>query len=251
MDSHAIIEAKGLTKRYDGHPVVDRLSFSILEGEIFGFLGPNGAGKTTTLLMLLGLSEPSDGSVLVSGLDPFRNPREVKRLVGYLPENVGFYGDMNPLQSLEYVADLNGMDKHVAEEKSLEALRVVGLSADVHRQKVGTFSRGMRQRLGIAEVLVKDPKILFLDEPTLGLDPDGALRLIELVQSLNEDRKITVLLSSHDLYQVQKISDRVGIMINGQMVAEGSIDTLAQEKFGVGDATYTLEEIYMKYFQEV
>ena len=251
MDSHAIIEAKGLTKRYDRHPVVDRLSFSILEGEIFGFLGPNGAGKTTTLLMLLGLSEPSDGSVLVSGLDPFRNPREVKRLVGYLPENVGFYGDMNPLQSLEYVADLNGMDKHVAEEKSLEALRVVGLSADVHRQKVGTFSRGMRQRLGIAEVLVKDPKILFLDEPTLGLDPDGALRLIELVQSLNEDRKITVLLSSHDLYQVQKISDRVGIMINGQMVAEGSIDTLAQEKFGVGDATYTLEEIYMKYFQEV
>ncbi|MFZ7110144.1 MAG: ABC transporter ATP-binding protein [Desulfatiglandales bacterium] len=251
MDSHAIIEARGLTKRYNGQPVVDHLNFSILEGEIFGFLGPNGAGKTTTLLMLLGLSQPSEGSVLVSGLDPFRNPREVKRLVGYLPENVGFYGDMNALQSLEYVADLNGMGKGIAEEKCREALKVVGLSEDVHRQKVGTFSRGMKQRLGIAEVLVKDPKVLFLDEPTLGLDPDGALRLIELVQSLNRDRKITVLLSSHDLYQVQKISDRVGIMINGSMVAEGSIDTLAQEKFGVGDATYTLEEIYMKYFQEV
>ena len=250
MNSKAIIETTGLTKRYDHQTVVDHLSFRIMEGEVFGFLGPNGAGKTTTLLMLLGLSEPSEGSVSVCDLDPLRNPKEVKRIVGYLPENVGFYGDMDALQSLEYVADLNGMQRKEAREKGLEALRVVGLTEDVYRQKVGTFSRGMKQRLGIAEVLVKDPKVLFLDEPTLGLDPDGALRLIELIRSLNRDRNMTVLLSSHDLFQVQKISDRVGIMIRGHMVAENSIEALARDKFGVGDEKYTLEEIYMKYFRE-
>ncbi len=250
MGSQAIIETTGLTKQYNQQTVVDHLSFRIMEGEIFGFLGPNGAGKTTTLLMLLGLSEPSEGSVSVCGLDPLRSPKEVKRIVGYLPENVGFYGDMDALQSLEYVADLNGMKKQEARKKAQEALQEVGLNEGVYAQKVGTFSRGMRQRLGIAEVLIKDPKVLFLDEPTLGLDPDGALRLIELIQSLNRDRNMTVLLSSHDLYQVQKISDRVGIMIGGHMVAENSIDALAREKFGLGDETYTLEEIYMKYFRE-
>jgi ABC-2 type transport system ATP-binding protein len=109
----------------------------------------------------------------------------------------------------------------------------------------------MKQRLGIAEVLLKNPKVMFLDEPTLGLDPDGSLRVIELIQSLNQQRKMTVLLSSHHLQQVQKISHRVGIMIKGKMVAEGSIDALAREKFGVGEEKYSLEEIYMKYFQEV
>jgi ABC-2 type transport system ATP-binding protein len=134
-------------------------------------------------------------------------------------------------------------------DKIPEVLSVVGLSEDAHK-KVGVFSRGMRQRLGIAEVLIKDPKVLFLDEPTLGLDPDGAIRVIELIQSLNRERKITVLISSHNLQQVQKISHRVGIMIRGKMVAEGSIEALGKEKFGVGEEKYTLEEIYMKYFQE-
>ena len=251
MGGNAIIETFGLTKHYHQQTVVDHLNFSVIEGEIFGFLGPNGAGKTTTLLMLLGLSEPSEGSVSIYGLDPLRSPREVKQIVGYLSENVGFYGDMDALESLEYVGDLNGMEREEARDKSLEALRVVGLSKDVSRQKVGTFSRGMKQRLGIAEVLVKDPKVLFLDEPTLGLDPDGALRLIELIEGLNRERNMTVLLSSHDLYQVQKISNRVGIMIGGRMVAQDSIEALARDKFGVGDETYTLEQIYMKYFREV
>ena len=116
---------------------------------------------------------------------------------------------------------------------------------------MGVYSRGMKQRLGIAEVLIKDPKVMFLDEPTLGLDPDGASKMIDLIQSLNRDRNITVLLSSHHLHQVQKISHRVGIMIRGKMVAVGSIDDLSKEKFGVGEKVYTLEEIYLKYFQEV
>lgn len=246
-----IIEVKGLTKVYGRQTAVDDLSFTVKEGEIFGFLGPNGAGKTTTLLMLLGLSQPSGGSVTVCGLDPRRKSRDIKSIVGYLPENVGFYGDLDAVQSLKYIADLNGMNGGGVRDKIDEVLKVVGLSEENRSKKVENFSRGMKQRLGIAEVLIKDPRIMFLDEPTLGLDPEGALRLINLIQSLNRNRKITVLLSSHNLYQVQQISHRVGIMINGKMVAEGSMDELAQEKFGLGEATYTLEEIYMRYFQEV
>jgi len=250
MESQAIIETEGLTKRYNGQAAVEDLTFQIREGEIFGFLGPNGAGKTTTLLMLLGLSQPSGGRAKVCGVDPLRKAKEVKRMVGYLPENVGFYGDMDALRSLEYVADLNGIESGAAKNRIHEVLETVGLQ-DSARKKVGAYSRGMRQRLGIAEVLIKNPKVLFLDEPTLGLDPDGAFKLIELVQSLNRERNLTVLLSSHHLHQVQKISHRVSIMIGGKMVAEGSIEALGKEKLGVEGETYSLEEIYMKYFQEV
>ena len=250
MDTDVIIETTSLTKRYGEQTAVDGLTFKVNEGEIFGFLGPNGAGKTTTLLMLMGLSRPSDGSVRICGFNPEREPREVKRIVGYLPENVGFYEDLNAVQSLEYIADLNGMDRDQVRDKILDALEDVGLSEELEK-KVWAFSRGMRQRLGIAEVLIKDPKVMFLDEPTLGLDPDGALKIIALIQALNRDRKITVLLSSHHLHQVQKISNRVGIMIRGEMVAMGSIDDLARDKFGVGEKEYSLEEIYLKYFQEV
>jgi ABC-2 type transport system ATP-binding protein len=250
MTPESIIETDNLSRRYHRQLAVDTLSFTVKEGEIFGFLGPNGAGKTTTLLMLLGLSRPSGGSAKVCGLDPLRNSREVKRLVGYLPENVGFYGELDAVQSLEYVANLNGIEREQACGKIDELLELVGLKKDA-RKKVGDYSRGMKQRLGIAEVLIKEPEVLFLDEPTLGLDPDGALWLIDLIGSLNNDRKITVLLSSHILHQVQKISHRVGIMIRGKLVAEGSIETLAKEKFGVGEKQYSLEQIYMKYFREV
>jgi len=250
METNAVITTDNLTKRYHHQTAVDALSFQVREGEIFGFLGPNGAGKTTTLLMLLGLTRPSEGSASVCGLEPQRKAMEVKRIVGYLPENVGYYGDMDAVQTLAFIADLNGMDKKEAGQKIDDVISLVGLAGDA-RKKVGAYSRGMKQRLGVAEVLLKDPKVMFLDEPTLGLDPDGAIRLIELIQSLNRERNITVFLSSHHLHQVQKISHRVGIMIKGKMVAEGSIDQLAREKFGVGGREYTLEEIYMKYFQEV
>ncbi len=250
MDTDVIIETTNLTKHYGHQTAVDNLTFKVKEGEVFGFLGPNGAGKTTTLLMLLGLSRPSEGSAQICGLDPERNAREVKRIVGYLPENVGFYEDLDAVQSLEYIADLNGLNGDQFRDEILDALKEVGLSEDLEK-KLGAYSRGMKQRLGIAEVLIKEPKVMFLDEPTLGLDPDGALKMIELIHSLNRDKNITVLLSSHHLHQVQKISNRVGIMIRGKMVAEGSIDDLAKEKFGVGEKEYSLEEIYLKYFQEV
>ena len=249
MDNGTIVATDGLTKRYHREVAVDQLSFEVGEGEIFGFLGPNGAGKTTTLLMLLGLTQPTSGSARVCGIDPVRKARDVKRLVGYLPENVGFYSDLDSEQSLRYVASLNALSAEQTNTRVAELLTLVGLDRE-SAKKVGNYSRGMKQRLGVAEVLIKDPKVLFLDEPTLGLDPDGAMRLIELIERLNRERGITVVLCSHNLSQVQKICQRVGIMINGKMVAQGSIDNLAKEKFGVGDGRYSLEEIYMKYFQE-
>ncbi len=249
MDGKIIIETRELTKFYEEQVAVDHLSLKITEGEVFGFLGPNGAGKTTTLLMLLGLSEPTSGKAWVCGFDPTRDPLKVKRVVGYLPENVGFYDDMNAAENLKFVSRLNGIPDDQSAVKIDEVLKIVDLQAEP-RKKVGAFSRGMRQRLGIAEVLVKEPQVVFLDEPTLGLDPEGSSQMLELIQSLSRDKKITVFFSSHLLDQVQKISHRVGIMIKGSLVAVGRIDDLAKEKLGVGQERYTLEEIYMKYFKE-
>jgi ABC-2 type transport system ATP-binding protein len=250
MATQPVIETKGLTKYYGQQAAVDGLSLDVQQGEIFGFLGPNGAGKTTTILMLLGLTEPSRGEARVCGFNPTREPLKVKRLVGYLPENVGFYQDMSARENLRYVARLNDIPDEVSSQKIDEALGIVGLSEDAEK-RVGIFSRGMSQRLGIAEVLIKDPRVCFLDEPTLGLDPDGAIRMIELIQSLSRERTITMLVSSHNLEQVQKISHRVGIMIKGKLVAVGPMEQLAKEKLGLGKQKYTLEQIYMKYFHEV
>lgn len=249
METKAIIETEELTKAYHGQVAVDDLSFSVKEGEIFGFLGPNGAGKTTTLLMLLGLTEPTRGKARVFGADPSREPIKVKGMIGYLPENMGFYRDMNAWQTLRYIADLNRLPKDDAKERIESALETVGLFNEAEK-KVSAYSRGMRQRLGIAEVLVKAPKVAFLDEPTLGLDPDTANRMIELIEGLCRVKGMTVLLSSHLLDQVQKVCHRVGIMISGRMVAQGAMDQLAEEKLGIGKEKYTLEEIYMKYFRE-
>ena len=250
METKAVIETQDLTKIYNGQAAVDHLTFTLQEGEVFGFLGPNGAGKTTTLLMLMGLTEPTSGTARVLGFDPAREPIKVKQMIGYLQENVGFYGDLNAWQALRFVAELNSLSPAVADERITAALKTVEL-IDEAEKKIDAYSRGMRQRLGIAEVLIKDPKVGFLDEPTLGLDPDATNRMIELIQQLCREKKMTVLLSSHLLHLVQRICHRVGIMIKGRMVAQGSMDELAREKLGVGKKEYTLEEIYMKYFREV
>ena len=249
MSTDAIIETHELTKIYNGQAAVENLSIRVNEGEIFGFLGPNGAGKTTTLLMLLGLTEPSSGTARVVGVDPTREPIKVKTMIGYLQENMGFYSDLNARQMLQFVAELNALPAGVIDERITTALQMVGLDEEMQK-KIGAYSRGMRQRLGIAELLIKDSKVAFLDEPTIGLDPDATNRMIELIQSLCREKKMTILLSSHMLHQVQKICHRIGIMIKGRMVAQGDMDHLAKEKFGVGKEQYTLEEIYMKYFQE-
>jgi ABC-2 type transport system ATP-binding protein len=249
VERQIVIEAEGLTKKYGHQVAVNDLNIQIREGEVFGFLGPNGAGKTTTLLMFLGLTEPTSGKVKVIGFDPTRDPFHVKEKVGYLPENVGFYDDMDARQNLQYIARLNRIPDTISAGRIDESLKVVDLLEEVGK-KVGTYSKGMRQRLGIAEVLIKEPKLIFLDEPTIGLDPDGTNRMLDLIHSLSREKNITIFLSSHLLDQVQRICDRVGIMIKGDLVAMGPIEELAKKKLGVDKEHYTLEEIYMKYFKE-
>ncbi len=244
----AIIQAEGLTRRYGRQAAVDGLSLEINEREVFGFLGPNGAGKTTTILMLLGLTEPTAGCARVLGFDPAHDPLEIKRQVGYLPENVGFYDDLTGRENLRYMARLNRLPEDKARGQIETALATVGLNGEGDKL-VGAYSRGMRQRLGIAELLIKDPRLLILDEPTLGLDPDGTNRMLDLIVSLSRERGITIMLSSHQLEQVQRICTRVGIMIKGKLVALGTIEELARRKLGDA-AGPNLEEIYMRYFKE-
>jgi len=249
LEGQIIIETEELTKKYGTQIAVNHLTLQIQQGEVFGFLGPNGAGKTTTLLMFLGLTEPTSGKVRVIGFDPTREPLRVKEKVGYLPENVGFYDDMDARQNLRFIARLNRIPDGVSDKRIDELLKVVGLFEEA-KKKVGTYSKGMRQRLGIAEVLIKEPKLIFLDEPTIGLDPDGTNRMLDLIRSLSREKNITIFLSSHLLDQVQRICDRVGIMIKGNLVALGPIQELARKKLGVEKEHYTLEELYMKYFKE-
>ncbi|MBI3059223.1 MAG: ABC transporter ATP-binding protein [Deltaproteobacteria bacterium] len=221
----AVIETARLTKRYRDLVAVNELNLKVEEGETFGFLGPNGAGKTTTILMLLGLSEPTDGHAFVCGFDPTRQPLEVKKRVGYLPENPGFYEDLTALENLFYIARLNRVPRTDANRRITRLLEQVGLDNDGDRP-VREFSRGMKQRLGIAEVLVKDPKVVIMDEPTLGIDPDGVTRILELITGLNREHGITIMLSSHLLHQVQQICHRIGIIVKGRMIVQGDVDKL-------------------------
>ena len=230
--SESVIEARNLTKRYDGIPVVKSISFSVARGEIFGLLGPNGAGKTTTILMLLGLSEISDGAARVLGHDPVRNPLAVKRRVGYLPDQVGFYDNLTATNNLRYTARLIGLEAEEREDKIRTSLAHVGL-ADVADHRVGTFSRGMRQRLGLAEILMKEAEIAILDEPTSGLDPQATVELLEIIRNLKQ-HDVSVLLSSHLLERVQSVCDRVALFNEGNIVLMGTVPELGRQVLGGG-----------------
>jgi len=226
----AAVETFGLTKRYGELVAVQDLNLRLNAGEVFGMLGPNGSGKTTTILMLLGLTEPTSGSARVLGWDPTRQPLQVKRRVGYLPDSVGFYDELTAWENLRYTAALNGLSSPEANRRIAEALERMGLQ-DVAHRKVGTFSRGMKQRLGLADVLLKRPQVAILDEPTLGLDPEAALEFLELIRTLKRDG-LTVLLASHLLHQVQTVCDRVGLFHRGRMVLEGTVDELRERVLG-------------------
>jgi ABC-2 type transport system ATP-binding protein len=226
----APIRTRGLTKRYGDLLAVDHLDLEVQAGEIFGLLGQNGAGKTTTILMLLGLTEPSEGQARVVGLDPARRPLEVKRRVGYLPDAVGFYSDMSGRDNLHYTARLNRIPRDEAEEVIDEALEQVGLTARAD-DATETYSRGMLQRLGIADALIKDPDVLILDEPTTAIDPLGVTEILELLRSLVRDRQMAILLSSHLLNQVQSVCDRIGIFSAGRLIGQGTMPELAA-RFG-------------------
>ena len=217
-----------LTKDYGEARVVDNLELKLKAGEIFGLLGPNGAGKTTTILMLLGLVEPTAGSIEVLGLDPSRHPLTVKRRVGYLPDAVGFYDGMTGWENLSFTAQLNRLDNGGRVDELLDE---VGL-AEARDQKAGTYSRGMKQRLGIADALLKDPDILILDEPTTAIDPEGVAEILSMIRRLADERGVTVLLSSHLLHQVQAVCDRVAIFVRGRVVAQGAPSELASRGGG-------------------
>jgi ABC-2 type transport system ATP-binding protein len=229
MGEH-VLETKDLTKRYGDFVAVDRLNLAVREGEVFGLLGPNGAGKTTTILMLLGLTEPTEGNVRVLGFDPSRQPLSVKAHVGYMPDQVGFYDELSARENLAYIAKLNAIPRNELDHRIDEVLERVRL-AEVAEQRVGTFSRGMRQRLGLADVLIKRPRLIIMDEPTQGLDPELAREFLDLIRELKEEG-ITILLSSHLLHQVQAICDRVGLFSRGHMVLQGTVPELARKVLG-------------------
>jgi ABC-2 type transport system ATP-binding protein len=237
--SEPVIRTRRLTKKYGELTAVNKLDLEVFPGEIFGLLGQNGAGKTTTILMLLGLSEPTSGEASVMGLDPAWEPREVKRRVGYLPDAVGFYGDLTGRQYLRYTARLNGLRRDEAEPAIDEVLDQVGLT-DRANDPVEQYSRGMRQRLGIADALVKSPDLLILDEPTTSIDPIGVVEILDLLRKLVRQRGLSIMLSSHLLTQVQSVCDRIGIFAAGRLIGIGTVDELATQ-FGDGTAVIEVE----------
>lgn len=227
MPDH-IIDIQGLSKKYGSFTAVDSLTLAIRQGEVFGLLGPNGAGKTTTTLMLLGLTEPSAGSASINGINCTREPIRIKRFVGYLPDNVGFYPDLTGRENLRMTGRMNGLQGQALEETIDRLLQRVGMT-DAADKRTAAYSKGMRQRLGIADILMKDPDVLIMDEPTNGIDPEGMRELMILIRELAERDGKTILISSHQLHQIQQICDRVGIFVQGKLIACGAINELGEQ----------------------
>lgn len=229
--SEPIIQTHQLTKQYGDFTAVNQLELSINEGEIVGFLGPNGAGKTTTLLMLMGLSVPTSGTAKVGGYDVVEESKQVRQIAGMMPEGSGYYEDITARQNLRYIGQLNEIPKEELEKRIDELLEAVNLT-DWADTKVEKFSRGMKQRLGISEVLIKNPKIAFFDEPTLGLDPKATKELRDILLRLNKEQGLTIFLSSHLLHEVQQICQRVLIIRKGKLVASDTISNLSSSLAG-------------------
>jgi len=225
LASEIIIETRELTKKYNDFIAVNSLNLSIKKSEIFGLLGPNGAGKTTILLMLLGLTEPTSGKCSVCGFNPLKEPLKIKSLLGYLPERVGVFENITAKQNLKYIARLNRIPSKDIPNKISKVLDNVGLE-NVDELKVGKFSRGMKQRLGIANILIKEPKVVFLDEPTQGLDPKGITEILNLFKNLNVDNDVTILVSSHLIHQMETLCTKIGIMVNGKLVMQSEVSDL-------------------------
>ena len=222
-----VVKLINLRKEYNGFVAVNNINLEINRGEIFGLLGPNGAGKTTTISMILGLVQPTRGDVIVDGYSVRRNPVEVRRRIGFLAENPGFYEGMTAYDNLTLTAKLNNVRD--AERRIKEAVKQVGLEEWLY-EEVGKFSRGMKQRLGIADALIKNASVLVLDEPTSGIDPKGAEEILELIKQLSKQNGITVIMSSHLLHQVEVICDRVAIMNRGRIIASGTLRDLIGER---------------------
>lgn len=214
-----------LSKVYNGISAVDDLTFEIPDGEIFGLLGPNGAGKSTTILMLTGLIEPTTGRCLIDGVEVAKNPIEVKHRIGYMPEDVGFYTNLTARENLDFFARLYGMNAAARESRIDELLSLVNL--DGVEKLVGGYSKGMRQRLGIAKAILNDPGVIILDEPTANLDPRGVADYRQIIKQMAADGK-TILVSSHILSEVSLVCSSIGVLSRGRLVAQGTWKELTQ-----------------------
>ena len=220
------IRCEGLSKRFDKHLALDGLSLSVEQGSIFGFLGPNGAGKTTTLRLFTGLTNPSGGRVWVEDEEVSQSSLRLRSKVGYLPEAPAFYGWMTGLQFFRFTGELYGLGAAEAGVRAVDLLEEVGLS-DAGRRKVNGYSRGMQQRLGLAQALVHRPEVLFLDEPASALDPMGRRDMLETISSLKG--RTTVFISTHILGDVERVCDHVAIVNKGKLVTTGSMDKLRSQ----------------------
>lgn len=218
-----MIEVDRLTKFYGNHAAIQDVSFTVEAGQILGFLGPNGAGKTTTMRILTGYMPASSGTARVAGFDVFEESREVRRRVGYLPENPPLYREMTPFSYLSFVAQIKGVgraERPSAVQRALEATA----TEEVARQPIGTLSRGYKQRVAIAQAIVHDPEVIVLDEPTIGLDPKQVIGVRKLIKGLAADR--TVILSTHILPEVTQLCDKIVIISNGRIVVDDTIESL-------------------------
>ena len=222
-----MIEVQGLTKRYHRLTAVDGISFKVKEGEVLGFLGPNGAGKTTTMRILTGSLPATAGKVQVAGFDVFEQPMQVKRRVGYLPENPPLYDELDTSAFLRFAGSIKGLSGRRLADEVQRVVEICGLQ-DVFGRLLGNLSKGFRQRVGLAQALMNEPKVLVLDEPTIGLDPNQILEIRKLIRDLSA--KHTVVLSTHILPEVVQICDRVVIIHRGSIVADDSLENLTSEQ---------------------
>jgi len=227
LDEKTVINVQNLTKRFGSFTAVDNINFQVREGEIFGFLGPNGAGKTTTIKMLTSILKPNDGAVQISGHDIVKDAINAKKIIGFMPDVPGFYEEMKAEDVLRFYAEFYAISKGKREKKIADLLDMMKLT-EFKKKKVKTYSRGMRQKLGLCTALLNDPEILILDEPTIGLDPQAIHFFRKMFTNLNK-QGVTIFLSSHILSEVQAICNRVGIINKGAIVAVDSISELSKK----------------------
>ncbi len=223
------IVVENLTKRFGAQRAVDNISFKVKTGEILGFLGPNGAGKTTTMKAIVTYLTPNEGDIHVGNFSIHQNPDEIKKLIGYLPENNPLYVDMPVIDYLRFVAELQGIEKSKIKDKILEMITTCGLEGEKHK-KIGELSKGYKQRVGLAQALIHNPQVLILDEPTSGLDPNQIVEIRELIKKIGREK--TVILSSHILAEVEATCDRILIINKGKIVADGTSKDLRKQSEG-------------------
>ena len=243
---NTLIEVKDLRKQYGAHTALDSLSFSVEDNEIFGFLGPNGAGKSTTMNIITGYLAPTSGTVSIDGHDIIEDPVGAKRLIGYLPEIPPLYMEMTPREYLKFVAEARGVKKTDIRSEIDRVMEKVAIT-DVSDRLIKTLSKGYRQRVGMAEAIIGDPKIIIMDEPTVGLDPLQIIEFREMIRELGKDH--TVILSSHILAEVSEICHKIMIIVKGRLVAIDTPENLAKA-IGGDSENMSLEDIFLNFVEK-